>query len=298
MISIIICSINKQKFDQTSDSIKNTIGAEYEIIRIDNSIKNWGICKAYNYGAKEAKGDYLCFMHEDIIFKSQGWGDELIKFVDITVNCGVIGFAGSNYVSRFHAFWWYNGKIVRNYFTPASKDKSLLIHKKTHDTERYIPTVVLDGLFLFCSRSTWASSPFDEDTFTHFHFYDMDFSLSKFNEGLTNYVCNTIDLVHLSSGTLARDHFDNAILFRNKYRHLLPLIPQNYGYFRTLFNELTSSFRLLLYARKVGVPKESILREIKACNTFIYVLLILGLPLFHLIRKVKYISYNNLFVNK
>ena len=293
MISIIICSIDQQKFSKVSESISETIGADYEIIKVDNLVNNFSICKAYNYGVKYAKGDYLCFMHEDIIFKSDDWGTSLIEFVDNNKDCGIIGFAGTDYVSSFHAFWWYNGNIARNYSTLSSDNADSLILKRTHSNQKFIPVTVLDGLFLFCKKDVWELEPFDEVTFDHFHFYDMDFSISKTINGKQNYVCNTVDLIHLSSGTLARPHFDNAIKFRAKYKDILPFKPRNYNLVRVFFNELTSAYRLVLYSQKVGADKYSVLEEIKIGNSLVYIALIVGFPLYNVIRKIKHSIVSN-----
>lgn len=73
MISIIICSKNKDLLKDVSANIELTIGVPYEIIAIENNKGEFGICKAYNDGASKAKYDIFCFMHEDISFETQNW---------------------------------------------------------------------------------------------------------------------------------------------------------------------------------------------------------------------------------
>ena len=74
MISLIICS----KYDHLSDNlirnIDQTIGTEYEIVHIDNSQHQYSIFSAYNEGVRRAKGNVLCFMHEDLHFHTDKWG--------------------------------------------------------------------------------------------------------------------------------------------------------------------------------------------------------------------------------
>ena len=49
---------------------------------------------------KKAKGDYLCFVHEDIVIKTNGWGKDLVKFTAQNSTCGVVGVAGGKYAYR------------------------------------------------------------------------------------------------------------------------------------------------------------------------------------------------------
>ena len=74
MISIIICSrLNILPIDFLNN-IKDTIGIEYELIHIDNSEKKYTIFEAYNLGFSMSKFPNLCFMHDDLVFHTQNWG--------------------------------------------------------------------------------------------------------------------------------------------------------------------------------------------------------------------------------
>ena len=79
MISIIICSRNKDIPSELKQNIADTIGVDYELVVIDNSRNQYSIFSAYNEGVKRAKGDMLCFMHEDVVFKNCNWGERVIK---------------------------------------------------------------------------------------------------------------------------------------------------------------------------------------------------------------------------
>ena len=66
MISLIICSRTADISDELKQNIATTIGCEYELCVIDNSRNEYSIFTAYNEGVRRAKGDILCFMHDDI----------------------------------------------------------------------------------------------------------------------------------------------------------------------------------------------------------------------------------------
>ena len=74
MISIIICSRTASISDELTQNIDQTIGLPYELVIIDNSENLYSIFSAYNEGVKRSKYEVLCFMHDDIIFKTNDWG--------------------------------------------------------------------------------------------------------------------------------------------------------------------------------------------------------------------------------
>ena len=76
MISIVVCSRYPKIDVSLEKNIRDTIGdVQYEIVWIDNSHNQYSIFEAYNEGVSRSKGDYLCFMHEDIVYWSHDWGD-------------------------------------------------------------------------------------------------------------------------------------------------------------------------------------------------------------------------------
>jgi len=75
MFSLIICSRNNDICDELKKNISLTIGSyKYEIIVVNNSKNEYSIFQAYNVGVRKAKFQYLCFMHEDILYLTNNWG--------------------------------------------------------------------------------------------------------------------------------------------------------------------------------------------------------------------------------
>ena len=74
MISLVICSSTPKLSKELIQNIESTIGFEHEYVVIDNSNNQHSIFSAYNEGVHQAKGDILCFMHQDIDFQSLNWG--------------------------------------------------------------------------------------------------------------------------------------------------------------------------------------------------------------------------------
>lgn len=96
MISIIICSRKADISRELKDNIAATIGCEYELCVIDNSRNDYNIFTAYNEGVRRAKGDILCFMHEDILFHSEKWGTIVEEFFLEHAEAGLLGVIGGS----------------------------------------------------------------------------------------------------------------------------------------------------------------------------------------------------------
>jgi GT2 family glycosyltransferase len=221
MISIIICSIDNKNFDQVAQSIMATIGVEYEIIRIENTITNYGICKAYNIGANRAKHPYLCFMHEDILFKSANWGLEIIRFFEQHKNIGVVGIAGSAHKSLVPSTW-NQGLYGTDHFNLIQHYKDSITLDTTKSEDLFSEVKTLDGVFLFTTKEIWLKNNFDEVYFDKFHCYDLDFCL-QVGQKYKLFVCNDMLIEHFSSGSLNKDWVHYSIKLSEKWKHILPV---------------------------------------------------------------------------
>ena len=205
MISFIICSISPERVEKLSRNIAKTIGdTPYEIIAFDNRETKYGITKVYNLCAEKARYDCLCFIHEDVIFRSRNWGESIVAQLN-TPRCGCIGFAGSKVKSKLlssvHSIKAYS---VSNYIQSGFKDAyRAYINSIAVETD-FEPCVTLDGLCIFVRKDVWEQNRFDEKILTGFHGYDLDFSL-KVAVNYYNYVCNTLILEHTSLGTYSRE---------------------------------------------------------------------------------------------
>ncbi len=48
-------------------------------------------------GASQAKFNIICFLHEDVLFRSQNWGLTLVSLFADHPDLGLVGLAGSKY---------------------------------------------------------------------------------------------------------------------------------------------------------------------------------------------------------
>lgn len=126
MLSIIICSISPERLQLVKQNIAETIGIEHEFITIDNRDKKWPIAKAYNSAAAEAKYPYLFFVHEDVRFHSQDWGNFVVAKLK-EQDCGVIGFTGTKVMFRCYSGWGQSYKWVCSYLYQGTKMEPFLM---------------------------------------------------------------------------------------------------------------------------------------------------------------------------
>ena len=245
MISVIISTHNAEYLEMLRKNIHQTIGVNYEIIAIQNNTQT-GICEIYNRGASQAKFSNLCFVHEDVLFVNKNWGENLISILE-DADAGVVGVAGSTFLPKNPAPWWISihdiglikkeGILFNNIVNEAPPDNEPFGNSQPGQlTKNYVG--ILDGVFMAVRKTVWSQIKFDELTFNHFHFYDLDFSASV---GLSfkNYVTNSISIKHFSNGTLDINWLSAAVAFNKKWRSKLPL---NKGH---LSNDLIQKFELI-----------------------------------------------------
>ncbi|MCZ4223761.1 glycosyltransferase [Pedobacter rhodius] len=231
MISIIIASVNAQQLNDIRINIEETVGIPYEILVFNNANGHKGLCEIYNLGAKQAKYDLLCYMHEDISIKTRNWGQIVLSaFAEIT-KLGLIGIAGSSYKSIAPSGWFCNGGPAKiNYINILQRFKFDQLgtshHLQNPKNEKISQVVAVDGVW-FCTTKTCVTKyPFDEVTFKKFHCYDIDYSLAIRNE-YKAYVTFEILLEHFSEGNYDSNWVEETLKLHNKWANSLPVNLEN-----------------------------------------------------------------------
>jgi GT2 family glycosyltransferase len=221
-ISVVVCSCLPVEDNRHSRNIARTIGCEYEYIRIDNTNGYLGISAAYNQGAKQAKGELIVFVHEDVFFMEPGWGSTLLQKLGADPELGLIGVAGTQYLSGHSAFWpqagrpFIRGRVIHE-IEASDKFFMTIYHREMADAE----VVAVDGLFMAIRASLFEHIQFDAHTFDRFDLYDMDICMQI---GRTHKLLVTWDILlkHRSDGRYKDCWREYADLFLEKYRSELP----------------------------------------------------------------------------
>jgi hypothetical protein len=250
MISIIICSRTASISDQLTQNINQTIGIPFELVIIDNSDNLYSIFSAYNEGVKRSKFEVLCFMHDDIIFKTNDWGIIVMNRFKSS-NLGAIGVAGSPYYAILPGAWWSGGYICQSIYGEQE-----LAYQPKQDNA--LPVVVLDGLWFCVRKSLFSMIHFDDTTFSGFHYYDMDISLQIQQKGYELLSVYDISIQH-SSGKLDTIWLTNALLLQKKWENNLPIFSEKIPYFKEVTIEYAVLEEYIKSMKKIGINSFKIL---------------------------------------
>jgi hypothetical protein len=224
MISVIICSIDKVLAQQVQKNIADTIGVVWELIIIENTTSPKSLTQVYNSGAAKAQYDIICFVHEDVLFKTQNWGVILAEYFKSDSGIGLIGIAGSKYKSKTPS-GWFSGipEIECCNITHVDRDgnQQLMYYNPVQGSPTQA-VIVLDGVLLCCKRKVWEEVRFDDVLLKDFHLYDLDFSF-RVAEKYKVIVTFEIDLVHLTQGgSFGNKWVEYTLLWHKKMQHKLP----------------------------------------------------------------------------
>jgi glycosyltransferase involved in cell wall biosynthesis len=228
MISVIICSANAADLLQVKINISRTIGVPHEIIGFDNSNGQKGICEVYNEGARAARYDMLCFMHEDIEMKTEGWGGKVLEIFDANSNLGLLGIAGGGYKSLAPSSWYNyylqeNGgfycNLIQGYKHTGKAD---MLDYRNPKNEKLSRVACVDGCW-FCTRKHIALKyQFDEKLLTKFHGYDLDFSIA-ISRDFEAAVTFDLLLKHYSEGNFDQQWTNEILKIHKKWSAVLPV---------------------------------------------------------------------------
>lgn len=221
-ISIIVCSRSSSICNELSASIQETIGCSYELIHIDNSCNNYSIFQAYEQGVLRSNGDVLCFIHEDILFRSQDWGAKIVQSLQNT-EIGLVGVLGGKYIDECSTSWmsssFYAGQIEQMDLNGIST------YYNHNSNEKTTEVTCVDGVLLACRAEMFQSKTIAWDTTTYkgFHFYDMDISMQVLAAGLKILTIPEVLICHKSSGVYNKSFYDACMQFHSKWDYLLPI---------------------------------------------------------------------------
>lgn len=220
MISIIICSKHKELEKDLVSNLEKTVGVRFELIHIDNSDGKYSIFEAYNSGIIHSKFPFLCFVHEDVLFHTNNWGDKLITHLSNS-ETGIVGIAGSDMATRIPSSWAASGKKMHLIQSQTGKkeSKEIKVPESFHGKSKDV--ILLDGVFLGMRKEITEKIKFST-YLKGFHGYDLDISLKSISEGYTNKVAYNILLEHFSKGKKNATYYRNLLAIFTKWEQILP----------------------------------------------------------------------------
>jgi GT2 family glycosyltransferase len=220
MISIIICSIDDQKFTRVTDSLAQALGADsVEFIRVQDAK---GLAEGYNRALPHAHGELIVFCHDDIEVLSPDFKDRLLGHME---QADLVGVAGA---SRVISGRWANACPPYIFGQIASFDPQTNLYGVWlwgTPARRINHIEVLDGVFMCAKRQVAQAVPFDAQTFDGFHCYDLDFSFRAHQAGFRLAVGCDLLLLHWSTGNWNAQWQRYEEAFRQKHAGQLDVMP-------------------------------------------------------------------------
>lgn len=227
MISIIICSRTADISKELRQNITATVGCAYELCIVDNSRNEYNIFTAYEEGTRRAKGDVLCFIHDDIIFHTDGWGSVLEKHIKRNPEVGAIGVLGGHYLPKRPCYWLEPRKESANYIQGLSKNGQYYTRRIIHQLYRSERTYVaaIDGLFMAMPRRLFAEGEvkWDTQTFHGFHFYDADMCMQVHRAGYEVEIIWDILIEHKSCSGFTEAFLEARKIWFKKWEKDMPI---------------------------------------------------------------------------
>lgn len=178
MISIVVVYNNEQALERILLSSLKNQAASFELIKLDNTAGQFkSAAEALNYGAKQANGKYIIFVHQDVELDSAEWLEKVENLLETIPDLGIAGVAGMS----------ENGKTDnergRGYISDCGQ-----IWKFANPVEKPEKVQTLDECLLIVPRSVFNKLQFDNKTFDDWHCYGADYCLSVRQKGLKAYV--------------------------------------------------------------------------------------------------------------
>ena len=230
MISILICGYNPQFEKEIKSNIHETIGCEHEVLYFKNTEKR-GLAEVYNLLKVQAKGEIVCFVHEDVEFMTKYWGKEVNKIFSETQNIGILGIAGGKYVSKNFIAIKQVQHLIQGY--KSGEKQEIYLKRYNNDLE---PVINLDGVLLIVNKEVALKFDFDEKVLKGFHGYDIDFCL-QVSQSYQNYFTSKVLIKHFSEGNFTPDWKETLEKLRRKWQDRLPFFTKGLSYLEREFYE-------------------------------------------------------------
>ena len=185
------------------------------------------MCGGYNRGIARARGERLLLSHDDVVMLSPG---DFAQRIDAYFEgFDLFGVAGT---TRLIGPTWSNaappyvfGQIAEDHGPPTG----IRVHLFGLPAPRTAGAQALDGVLMGATRAACDAVPFDAQTFTGWHLYDLDFS---YRAHLAGFRCGIVCDLHLlhhhwsDRSVFTSPAFQQAALaFYNKHKFTLPPVP-------------------------------------------------------------------------
>jgi O-antigen biosynthesis protein len=181
-----VCVVDNGSSDETRAYFE-TPQLPYPLTYLRNE-DNVGLIRGLNQGARLARGEFVCFMHNDTEMRHPQWLERLQDAVESGPRIGLCGLYGAR---KLRADGRYAGRSLLHSLEGSASLKADLAE-----------VAAVDGVCLFLRRSLLESLGGFDEGYGFFHGYDRDLSFAVREAGWRCAVINA-PFVHRGGGTRA-----------------------------------------------------------------------------------------------
>lgn len=218
MISVVYCTRESNPAHKEHLISTSGLHKHIEIIEIINNGES--LTKAYNRGLNQAKNDIVVFCHDDITLETKQWGNKLLKMFEKHPEYGIIGVAGTKFLSSTGQ-WWENRKKMYGRVAHTHEGKTWLSSYSDDLNQDLEEVVLVDGVYFAVDKRKLKAS-FNEN-YEGFHFYDVTFCFDNYLKGVKVGVTTVVRVNHKSIGMTNEAWEANRQKFSNEYKEHLPV---------------------------------------------------------------------------
>lgn len=219
MTSIIICSIDDQKFNAVAQMYGRFFPPEK--LRIVRVVDAKSLADGYNRGLRAAIGEHVIFSHDDIEIISP---DLAGRLQDHLSRFDIVGVAGTSLLG--HPRWLQAGPpYLHGQVAHPLPEGGYTVDIYGASRRVFGGIQALDGLFMAMRRDVLAKLTFDDATFDGFHVYDVDFTFRAHLAGYKLAVACDIQVLHQSAGQYDKTWEIHARRFLQKHQSALAKMP-------------------------------------------------------------------------
>lgn len=205
-------------------SLQKQTNNSYELIVVDTLLQRFdSASQALNFGAEKAKGEYLVFLHHDIIFDAVDFLNSLALMVKSRSFCiaGVAGIIKGSSPNRCSA--------LTNIVHGEEKETPLCAVSISEIT----PCDTLDECFFVIPKKVWQTRPLSV-FYPSWHLYAVEYSLWANHEDPGSCVALPLTLWHKSKGVSFDESYYRAVsVLRKLYKPHYDVIYSSCGIWPT-----------------------------------------------------------------
>ncbi len=169
MFSVVCVYNDEESFNNCLLKSLREQTAKFELIKIDNRRGTFSSAsRGLNYGGEKAKGRYILFVHQDVVFYSKFWLEDVEKMLGNIPSLGIVGCSGKMDNGERRGFIKDRSQLWSEPFSEPEEVQTL------DEAVLIIPKVVFDRL------------KFDEEL-EGWHAYGVDYCLMVKERGLKAY---------------------------------------------------------------------------------------------------------------